>query len=206
MKMEWKKDEKAIYLPKAKPEILNVPAMRYFVIEGRGNPNDEFFADYIAVLYSLAYAVKMSPKKGLEPEGYKEFSVYPLEGIWDLTEEGRKNKGSLDKDQLIFRLMIRQPDFVDAAYAYKTIEDVKIRKPNPLLDKAGFEIIEDGRSVQMMHLGPYDDEPTSFALMKSFCEEHQLERKSMTHREIYISDARRTAPERLKTVLRFQIL
>src|SRR5690606_3535439 len=98
------------YLPKNKPELVSLPAFKFYTIEGEGNPNDAFFAEYIGVLYSLAYGVKMSPKKGLEPKGYFDYTVYPLEGVWDLNEEGRKKyKGStIDKNDLVFKLMIRQ--------------------------------------------------------------------------------------------------
>ncbi|HRS21697.1 MAG TPA: GyrI-like domain-containing protein, partial [Clostridia bacterium] len=110
MKYEWKKQDKGLYLPKNQPEIVMVPPMRFFMLDGRGNPNNEDFADAIGVLYSLAYAVKMMPKKGAAPEGYYEYSVFPLEGVWDLAPEARELE-VLDKDSLIYTIMIRQPDF-----------------------------------------------------------------------------------------------
>lgn len=206
MKHEWKRHEKNIYLPKTKPEFIKVPTFSFFTIEGKGNPNDEFFADYIGVLYSLAYAVKMSPKKGLAPDGYFEYTVYPLEGVWDISEEAKKKyDAKLDKDTLIFKLMIRQPDFVTEDFAQKIIELTKKKKPHKLLDKVKFEEVEDEDCVQMMHLGSYDDEPSSFALMEKYCKENDLIRLSKKHREIYLSDARKVAPEKLKTVLRFKV-
>lgn len=205
MKHEWKSKEKAFYWPKTKPEIITIPEFKFFTIEGSGNPNDDEFPEYVGVLYSLAYAVKMSPKKGLTPDGYFDYSVYPLEGIWDISDEAKKNfSGIIDKNELVFKLMIRQPDFVDEAFALEIIELTKIRKPHQLLDKVKFECIADGLCVQMLHTGSFDDEPASFTLMKAFSEAQKLRRKSMTHREIYLSDARKTAPEKLKTVLRFQ--
>jgi hypothetical protein len=206
MKHEWKNQEKAFYSPKCKPELITIPEFKFFTIEGSGNPNDDAFPEYVGVLYSLAYAVKMSPKKGLAPEGYFDYSVYPLEGIWDISEEAKKNfTGVLNKDELVFKLMIRQPDFVDEAYADKTIELMKSKKPNGLLSKVKFEPITDGLCIQMMHIGSFDNEPASFALMEEFSASQKLRRKSMVHREIYLSDARKTAAEKLKTVLRFQV-
>jgi len=201
VKHEWKKHEKEIYLPKARPEIINVPPFKFFTLAGEGNPNSEAFAEAVGVLYSLAYAVKMLPKKGAAPEGYKEYTVYPLEGIWDLAEEAR-GKEKLDKDKLVYKIMIRQPDFVTDSLAQEVLEATKLKKPHPLHKRVFFETIEDGLCVQMMHTGPFDDEPKSFEIMEAFCAENNLTRTSMTHREIYISDVRKTAPEKLKTVLR----
>jgi len=206
MKHEWRKKEKDIYLPKTKPVFNKIPKFKFFTIEGKGNPNDVFFAEYIGVLYSLSYAVKMSLKKGLAPDGYFDYTVYPLEGVWDISEEAKQNyDGTLDKSELIFKLMIRQPEFVTADFAEKMIEFTKKKKPHELLDKVKLEEIEDGDCVQMMHLGSYDDEPASFSLMQKFCEENGLIRTTKKHREIYLSDARKVVPEKLKTVLRFKI-
>jgi len=206
MKKDWKKEEKNYYFPKNTPKKVTIPPMNYFSIKGEGNPNDVFFADYIGVLYSLSYAVKMSPKSGNTPVGYYEYSVYPLEGIWDLTEEAKqKPMETLDKDALVFNLMIRQPEFVTADFASEIIDRTKKKKPHPLLEKVKFETIEDGTCIQMLHLGSYDNEPQSFASMEAFCENHGLTRKHKTHREIYLSDARKTTPEKSKTVLRFRI-
>jgi len=91
MKYEWRKKEKEIYLPKNKPEIVIIPSHKFFMIEGKGNPNDDFFPEYIGVLYSLSYGVRMSPKSGVTPDGYFEYTVYPLEGIWDISDEAKKN-------------------------------------------------------------------------------------------------------------------
>jgi hypothetical protein len=206
MKHDWKKEEKAFYAPKSKPEQVIIPAMNFFSIRGEGNPNHPAFAEYIAVLYSLSYAVKMSPKSGRAPVGYYDYSVYPLEGVWDITDEAKqKPMETLDKDALVFNLMIRQPDFVTTDYASAIIGQVKKKKPHPLLDKVKFETIEDGNCIQILHLGSYDNEPQSFATMEAFAESRGLVRKSKTHREIYLSDARKTAADKLKTILRFQV-
>lgn len=206
MKYEWRKQEKNIYIPKAKPELIDVPSFNYFSIEGEGNPNDEFFAEYIGVLYSLSYAIRMSPKAGIAPEDYFEYTVYPLEGIWDINDEAKKNySGKVNKDDFVFNLMIRQPSFVTEEYAQEIIERTKKKKPHELLDKVKFTAIEDGKCVQMMHLGSYDNEPESFKLMEDFCEANNLIRASKVHREIYLSDPRKVAKEKLKTVLRFKV-
>jgi hypothetical protein len=204
MKYEWKKEAKELYLPANKPQVINVPAMKFFMLDGRGNPNNEEFAEAIGVLYSLSYAVKMMPKKGTTPEGYFEYTVFPLEGVWDLAEEAR-GLDKLDKDSLIYTIMIRQPDFVTEELAHMVLENIKNKKPHPMLEKVRFESIEEGACVQMMHLGSYDNEPESFARMEEYCRENNLIRKSKIHREIYISDVRKTSPEKLKTVLRFKV-
>jgi hypothetical protein len=206
MKHEWRKKEKGIYLPKNKPEIIDIPEYGFFTIEGSGNPNNDYFSEYIGVLYSLSYAVKMSPKKGMEPNGYFDYTVYPLEGVWDITEDAKLNfKGVINKDQLVFKLMIRQPDFVDKAFAMKILNITKEKKPHELLENIRYEKICDGKCVQMLHLGSYDNESVSFKIMEGFANENQLIRKSKVHREIYLSDARKVIPEKLKTVLRFGV-
>lgn len=204
MKFEWRKHEKDLYLPKEKPVLVTVPKQKFFMISGKGNPNSEEFSEKIGVLYSLAYAVRMMPKQGFTAEGYFEYTVYPLEGIWDLTEEGRK-LDTLNKDELVYTIMIRQPDFVTEDVAHRAFEIARKKKPNPLLDKVTFDTMEDGLSVQMMHIGPYDDEPRSFEQMRKFIEENNLEITTLVHREIYISDARKTDKSKLKTVLRYRV-
>ena len=147
----------------------------------------------------------MSPKSGSAPRGYFEYTVYPLEGVWDISDEAKKaNPGKLDKNTLVFDLMIRQPDFVTEEYALETISKVSKKKPNPLLEKVKFSIIDEGDCIQMLHTGPYDNEPDSFRMMEDFCSKNSLKRKSKIHREIYLSDARKVSSEKLKTVLRFQ--
>ena len=166
MKHEWRKQEKEIYLPKNAPVKIRIPEFGFFSIRGKGNPNDETFPEYIGVLYALSYAVKMSPKKGNAPDGYFDYAVYPLEGIWDISEEARAvYKGTLDKN----------------------------------------ERINDGTCVQMLHLGSYDEEPESFERMEDFARQLKLVRTSKVHREIYLNDARKVEPARLKTVLRFTV-
>ncbi|KXX69417.1 GyrI-like domain-containing protein [Flammeovirga sp. SJP92] len=207
MKHEWRKKEKATYLPKAKPEIIDVPEYNYIVLSGEGNPNSEQFEESIGALYSMAYGIKMNLKKsGQPPQGYQDWTVYPLEGVWDISEKAKANySGELDKDELVYDIMIRQPEFVNQAFFDEVLEMTKKKKPNMLLDKIRFEKITDGQCVQMLHVGSYDDEPESFAKMEEFVQETNLTRKSKIHREIYLSDFRKVPVEKLKTVLRFKV-
>ncbi|RBP64404.1 hypothetical protein DES36_10816 [Alkalibaculum bacchi] len=204
MKHEWRKHEKELYIPKQKPELVSVPEQKFFMIKGKGNPNSDDFSEKIEVLYSLSYAIRMMPKQGYTPEGYFEYTVYPLEGLWDLTEEGRR-LDTLDKDELLYTIMIRQPNFVTKDIVDKAFEIARKKKSNPLLDEVLFDTIEDGLSVQMLHIGPYDDEPQTFEKMKQFIEDNHLEIKTLRHREIYLSDARKVESAKLKTVLRYAI-
>ncbi|WP_449536471.1 GyrI-like domain-containing protein [Ferdinandcohnia sp. Marseille-Q9671] len=204
-KFEWRKHQKELYLPKAQPTKIDVPEMKFFTIEGRGNPNGEGFKVHIETLYALSYAIRMMPKKGLTPEGYFEYTVFPLEGHWDLDEEGRK-LDFLNKDHLVYKLMIRQPDFVSEDLFRYAIDSVKQKKENLALEPVRFASITEGLCVQSMHIGSYEDEGKTFEVMEQFCSQNNLKRAEKTHREIYISDFRKTLPEKLKTVLRFKVI
>ena len=205
MKHEYKKHEKELYCPKNKAELVSVPKQKFFCIKGKGNPNSKDFSERIGVLYSLAYAVRMMPKNGFTPDGYFEYTVYPLEGLWDLTEEGRKSE-VLNKDELLYTIMIRQPDFVNDEVIEKAFEIANKKKPHPLLKEVYFDEIEDGLAVQILHIGSYDNEPESFNKMKTFIENNGLKIKTLVHREIYLSDARKVEPDKLKTILRYSVL
>jgi hypothetical protein len=185
--------------------LLNVPKQKFFCIKGSGNPNNEDFSQRVGVLYSLAYAVRMMPKNGYTPDGYFEYTVYPLEGLWDLTKEG-KMQDKLNKDELIYKVMIRQPDFVSNEVIEKAFEIANKKKPHPLLKEVYFDEIEDGLSVQIMHNGSYDTEGESFDKMKKFIQEKDLEIKTLIHREIYLSDARKVDKDKLKTILRYKVI
>lgn len=206
MKHEWKKVEKNFYLPKEKPERIVVPKFKFYTIHGQGNPNEAFFAEYVGVLYALSYGIRMSTKAGAAPANYYEYTVYPLEGVWDISEEARqKALMSFDKNELVFDLMIRQPDFVSSEFVMEMIEKTNKRKPNELLDKVKFEEIEEGECIQMLHVGPYDSEPVTFGKMEVYAKSLGLVRKFHTHREIYLSDPRKTLPDKLRTVLRYHV-
>jgi len=148
----------------------------------------------------------MGPKKAFVSKSYFDYAVYPLEGIWDLNDEAKKSaNGTFDKNDLTYKLMIRQPDFVSAEFATKIIEQVKKSKPHPLLNEICFEEIDDGLCIQMLHTGSYDSEPASFEQMMEFATKNNCIRTTRTHREIYLSDARKVAAEKLKTVLRINV-
>ncbi len=204
LKYEWRKRDKEIYLPKNKPILVDIPPMKYFMLKGKGNPNSEAFKEAVQTLYALSYAIRMMPKKGFTPEGYFEYTVFPLEGIWDLDEIGRQ-LDKLDKDRLIYKLMIRQPEFVsnELFIMAKNVAEKKVSEK--LLNQVTFEEIKEGLCVQCMHIGSYDDEPRTFAMMDEFSIEKGVHRIDKRHREIYISDARKTSVEKLKTVLRFKV-
>ncbi|QTH46518.1 GyrI-like domain-containing protein [Cohnella sp. LGH] len=189
-------------MPKTAPEIVDVPSMPFFTLSGSGDPNREAFAEETAALYSLSYAVKMSYKSDNVPAGYYEYTVFPLEGVWDLLD---RSKPATDKSNLKYKIMIRQPDFLTEPMFERFLEQTKKKKPNPFLGQVRFERISDGLSCQMMHLGSFDDEPQSFARMETFCEEQGFIRTSLLHREIYLSDPRRVEPAKMKTVLRFPV-
>jgi hypothetical protein len=206
MKYEWRKKEKDIYLPKNKPERITLPEFKFLTIEGEGNPNSQLFSEHIGALYPVAYAIKMMPKKSVKLDGYYDFTVYPLEGVWDLNEEAKKNfTGKINKDDFVYKLMIRQPDFVTKAFANEMIELTKEKKQIELLSKVKFETITEGNCIQMLHIGSYDNEAESFQIMEEFAEKENFSRVSKLHREIYLSDFRKTASEKLKTVLRFKV-
>lgn len=206
MKHEWRKKEKELYLPKIKPEVIDIPEFNFLTISGEGNPNSEFFSEYIGALYAVSYPIKMTLKKRPKPDGYSDYTVYPLEGVWDINEEAKKTfNGTINKDDLVFKLMIRQPDFVTEDFALEMIESAMRKKPNELIKEVKFERITEGKCVQMMHIGSYDNEPESFEIMEAFAETENLNRISKMHREIYLSDFRKVNEEKLKTVLRFQV-
>lgn len=204
MKYEWRKKEKQYYLPKAKPEVVKIEKFKFIQIKGNGNPNGNEFSEKVGALYSIAYAIKMMPKKGITPQGYFDYTVYPLEGIWGLDEEGRK-KDILDKNNLVYNIMIRQPDFVNKQVFELAVDLTKKKKFNKYLDEIEFDYIDEGMCVQMMHIGPFDEEYKTFEIMKEFCSDNKLSIKDKNHREIYISDFRKTSPEKLKTVLRYMV-
>lgn len=157
MKHEWRKHEKKFYIPKEKPELITIPEFKFIMIDGKGNPNLEDFKARVSALYSLAYTIKMLPRKGLTPLGYFDYTVYPLEGVWDLTEKGRK-QDKIDKDELLYTIMIRQPEFVIKEVFTKALEMLQKKSENYLVNDIYFSSINEGLSVQMLHVGSYDNE------------------------------------------------
>ena len=196
MKHEWRKKEKGLYFPKTTPVRIEIPSFKFLIIEGEGNPNDPLFTESIEVLYSLSNAIKMSSNNGFAPKDYFEHTMYPLECVWD----------NSDENQLTFKVMIRQAKFVTKELVEEALERTKTKKPNDLLDELELIDFKDDKCVQMMHLGSFDNKAESFKTIKAFCEENDLEIDSKRYREIYLTDARSASPEDLKTVLRFNLI
>ena len=176
-------------------------------IKGKGNPNDQDFSNRVSALYALAYGIKMAYKQAMKTEqddrAVTDFAVYPLEGLWQQAEDVKED--TLEKDKLSYTIMIRQPEFITKELVDQVLDRVKIKKPNSFYESISFESIKDGKCIQVLHIGSYDDEPQSFAKMDSFAKEHGLKRSSDIHREIYLSNAQRTEKSKLKTILRYQV-
>lgn len=208
MKFEWRKYEKNLYGAKIIPALVNIPSYNFIMIKGSGNPNDTDFSDRVTALYSLAYAIKMDYKsaaaKNILSDGIHDFTVYPLEGVWKLKNTGTKSASSkLIKENLEYTIMIRQPDFITEDMAYAALERIKIKKPHHMYEKIIFDTIHDGKCVEILHVGSYDNEPSSFGKMDKFTEENGLKRITDCHREIYLSN--RTKTDKLKTILRYKV-
>ncbi len=208
MKHEWKKHERDLYGAQDKPQIISVPRQCFIMIKGVGNPNKKDFSERVGVLYSLAYPIKFGFKAlcGNNNERqalyeYNDYSVYPLEGVWTTSNEN----DPLDKDNFIYSIMIRQPGYITREIFEEALAQTAKKKPHPFLSEVGFDAMEDGKSVQMLHKGSFDDEPASFVKMDAYTRESGLERLNRYHREIYLSDARKSAPEKRLTILRYQV-
>ena len=200
MKYEWRKANREFYQIKSAPCLIDLPTQSFIMIDGKGNPNAADFSERVGALYSLAYAIKMNYKKTAAEQEFTDFTVYPLEGLWQ-----QEQAGELIKEELIYTIMIGQPDFITEEMVKKALEQVRVKKPNPLYDEIRFEEMTEGSCVAMLHLGPFDQEPQSFAKMDAFCQNHQLTRISNTHREIYLNNLNRTDPRKLKTILRYKV-
>lgn len=200
MKYEWRKANREIYQIKSEPCLIDVPAQSFIMIDGKGNPNASDFSERVGALYSLAYAIKMNYKKTAAEQEFTDFTVYPLEGLWQ-----QEQAGELIKEELIYTIMIGQPDFITGEMVKKALEQVRVKKPNPLYDEIRFEKMTEGSCVTVLHLGPFDQEPQSFAKMDTFCQNYQLTRISNSHREIYLNNLNRTETSKLKTILRYKV-
>ena len=207
MAFDFKKEYRAFYLPKNRPELVQVPAMNYVAVRGQGDPNvpGGAYQQAIGVLYAVAYTLKMSHKTDHRIQGFFDYVVPPLEGFWQ--QEGG---GAVDYSRkAAFRWIsaIRLPDFVkeaDFAWAVETAE----KKKKLDCSAAEFLTVEEGLCVQMMHLGPYDAEPESVARMEAYARERGFApdfTDTRLHHEIYLSDPRKAAPEKWKTVIRHPV-
>jgi hypothetical protein len=208
MAYDFKKEYKDLYAPKTAPTIIEVPEMTFIMVDGKGNPNTS--AEYKAaleVLYGLSYGIKMSKMGDAQPDGYFDFVVPPLEGLWWSADGGVITDIS-DKDGFCWTSMIRQPDFVTAE-AFENVKSAVSKKKTDLnLSTARLVKYTEGLCAQILHIGSYDDEPRSTAALDRFIAESGYvtdfsDRRR--HHEIYLGDPRKTAPEKLKTVIRYPI-
>lgn len=207
MAFDFKKEFKEFYQPKTKPSIITVPKMNYLAVRGTGDPNqeDSAYKESIELLYGVAYTLKMSHKTDYKIEGFFDYVVPPLEGFW--WQEDREGVDYGHKEQFSFISVIRLPDFVSKDNVDWAITQASKKKKRDF-SKVEFFTYDEGLCVQCMHVGPYNDEPKTVEAMHQFMEEEgyvldiTLERM---HHEIYLGDVRKTAAEKLKTVLRHPI-
>lgn len=207
MAFDFKKEYKEFYLPKCKPEIVTVPEANYIAVCGQGDPNEEggAYKTAIGILYAVAYTIKMSKLGDHRIDGYYDFVVPPLEGFW--WQEGIDGIDYANKSSFHWISVIRLPDFVTKKdFDWAVAEATKKKKMD--CSKAEFLTVNEGLCVQIMHIGPYDNEPATVAVLDAFLAEHSYENdfaENRLHHEIYLSDARKVAPERWKTVIRHPI-
>ncbi|HZK55175.1 MAG TPA: GyrI-like domain-containing protein [Desulfosporosinus sp.] len=204
---DFKKEFKDLYMPKTKPMLLEVPSMNFIMVDGKGDPNNnELFQQAIEILYGLSYTIKMSKMKGDQPEGYFNYTVPPLEGLWTVDDDHFSLK---ERGNWVWSVMIRQPDFVTIDVFNWACKQLKTKKPALLLEGARFETYEEGLCVQMMHIGPFATEPETMEFVNSFINAEGLKDKvgigGGRHHEIYLSDPRKSQPEKMKTVLRHPV-
>lgn len=218
MAFDYKKEYKEFYMPKNKPGIVDVPPMNYIAVRGSGNPNVEG-GEYklsIGLLYALAFTIKMSKKGSRQIKGYFDYVVPPLEGFWwqDEPEESHGTEGKMcagidytRKEDFHFISVIRLPDFVTKDDFDWAVAEASAKKKQDF-SKVEFLTYDEGLCVQCMHIGDYDDEPATVALMHEYMNAQGYEldiTDERLHHEIYLSDARKVAPERRKTVIRHPV-
>ena len=197
-KIDYKKEFKHLYKPSSKKvDIVQVPKWNYLMIDGEGNPNtSKSFQDAIEVLYPLSFALKFMIKKG---EVGIDYGVLPLEGLW--WTDDMSSFSVDDKDAWKWTLMIMQPDFITEELVQKAIAQVRAKKNPALLPLVRFESFEEGKSAQIMHIGPFSEEGPTIEKVHSFIEKNGSQRRGK-HHEVYLSDIRRAAPEKWKTIIR----
>lgn len=200
MKYEWRKQEKELYGVKTKAVLVDVPKQKFIMIKGKGNPNEEDFSNRISALYSVAYGIKMLFKKAALNNEINDFTVFPLEGLWQ-----KGDRVEFDKNDLSYILMIKQPTLITEEIYYQALEIVKQKKPNDLYEEIAFKEFEEEKAIQILHLGSFDDEPQSFEKMDKLATELQLKRTSNVHLEIYLTNKNRTSEEKQKTILRYSV-
>ncbi len=205
---DFAKMQKELYQPKTTPAIVDVPEMTFFAVDGIGNPNEEQgqYATALQLLYALSYTVKMSKMGSKQLPGYFEYRVPPLEGFWQMAD-GQPGVDYNDKSRFEWTSIIRQPDFVDEAVFEWASVEVK-RKKGLDVSRARLYRYREGLCVQVMHIGPYDEEPATVERMDAFLEKngYRNDYGVRRHHEIYLGDPRKSAPEKLKTIIRHPIV
>lgn len=207
MAFDFKREYKEYYMPKSKPQIVDVPKANYIAVRGKGDPNEEggAYRQAIGILYAVAYTLKMSCKTDHKIEGFFEYVVPPLEGFW--WQENVVGVDRSDKSTFQWISVIRLPDFVTED-DFKWAVETATRKKKIDCSSAEYLTIDEGLCVQMMHIGPYDNEPASVAIMDAFLEENGYAKdinENRLHHEIYLSDPRKVAAGKQKTVIRYPI-
>ena len=201
-KLDLKKENKELYNPSAKEvSIVDVPEMSFLMIDGEGDPNtSQEYQDSIEALFSVSFKVKFLSEK----ENSQDYVVMPLEGLWWV--ENMEDFNIQDKSGWIWTAMIRQPDFITKNMIKKAIQEVEKKKNLPALPRIKFQSLHEGLSAQIMYIGPYSEESTTMEKLHNFIEETGYEFDGSLpgekHHEIYISNMRRTKPEKLKTIIR----
>lgn len=209
-KFDYKKEYKDLYMPTTKPMIIDVPNMQFILVDGKGNPNtSQEYKDAMEILYGLSWQVKMSKMSGNQPEGYFEYVILPLEGLWRFEgNEGFDGQYITDKNKFFWTSMIRQPEFVTSEVFEKAKETLRKKNPHLNLALARLETFEEGKCAQVMHIGSYDDEPATIEKLEAFILENGYRNDISDvrhHHEIYLGDPRKTALEKRKTVIRHPI-
>ena len=207
MAFDFKKEYKEFYLPKNRPEIVRIPAMNFIAVDGEGDPNEEggSYQEAVGILYAVAYTIRMSGKGSHRIEGFFDYVVPPLEGFWRMS--GADGFDPSDKSRFQWTSVIRLPDFVRREDFDWAVSEAG-RKKKTDCSRAEFRPLEEGLCVQMMHVGPFDAEPESVALMDSYLRESGYRNdfsETRLHHEIYLSDPRKTDPSAWKTVLRHPV-
>ena len=208
-KVDYKKDFKELYFPKTEPMIIDVPEMIYMMVDGEGDPNtSKDYKNAMEILYGLSYTIKMSVKKNEQPEGYYEYTIFPLEGLWWSVEDIFKNYKVTDKNKFKWTSMIRQPEFVTKEVYDWALDKLKAKKPNLDYSKVRYEKFKEGLCAQLMHIGSYDNEGPSVKKLEEFIKEKGYEtdiNDIRKHHEIYLNNPLTTKKENLKTVIRHPI-
>ena len=207
MPFDYKKEYKEFYMPPQNPTIVTIPPMNYIAVRGEGNPNEEDgqYKQAIGLLYGIAYTIKMSKKSSRQIEGFFDYIVPPLEGFW--WQDKLKDIDYAHKENFKWISLIRLPDFVTKTDLEWAVREATQKKKLDF-SKVEFFTYDEGLCVQCMHIGSYDDEPETVKLMHEYMEQQGYSidiAENRFHHEIYLSDARKVAPEKLKTVIRHPI-